>query len=171
MRKMMTAGLLAISGVLAASMGCIAPPADEPIADEGVGAEVGEEPTGEAADELSVCGSGLVCQWGFASGATYCEQYSSGPRVHCCPSGYGIVNNTCVPKCGWGLQCSAGSLVGATSQGHGATPSQGHGARGRRRDRPRPCPRPRSVSRSPEPGAQRPATSLFSQGHGATRAP
>ncbi|WP_061611329.1 hypothetical protein [Sorangium cellulosum] len=118
MRKMMTAGLLAISGVLAASMGCIAPPADEPIADEGVAAEVEEaaaEPTGEAADELSVCGGGLVCQWAFASGAPQCEQYPSGPRLYCCPSGYGLVNNTCVPKCGSGLQCSGSSIPGSHS--------------------------------------------------------
>ncbi|WP_437637691.1 hypothetical protein [Sorangium sp. So ce854] len=116
MRKMMTAGLLAIFGVLAASMGCIAAPADEPIADEGVAAESWEaEPTGEAADELSVCGRGLVCQWAFASGAPLCEQSPSGPRLYCCPSGYGLVNNTCVPKCGAGLQCSSSSIPGSHS--------------------------------------------------------
>lgn len=83
-----------------------------------------EETVAEAQQELSTCGSGLICAASPVTGATGCMQNNGNPNpVYCCPSGYSFAGGSCIPTCGSGLSCgySATAVTGASicSQNNG----------------------------------------------------
>ena len=84
-----------------------------------------EELVAEAQQELSLCGSGLICAASPVTGASACLQTpNSSSPIYCCPSGYSFAGGSCLPTCGSGLSCglSAVAVPGASicSQNNGS---------------------------------------------------
>ncbi|WNG13418.1 hypothetical protein [Cystobacter fuscus] len=112
----MTRSLLSVFAVALLATGCGQP--SEEILTTGtqsknneVAVEGGQEEGRVSA--MALCGTGLYCSASAANGATGCQQYTGGPTIYCCPSGYGLINGSCVPPCGTGLFCGWNYVSGS----------------------------------------------------------